>query len=60
MNTPSYLRYFKTAMGLTVFFSGHDPITVAKQNALYATLESRLRNGEYDELYELASLAARV
>jgi len=57
---PTYLHHFKTAMGLTVFFSGHDPISVAKQNALFSHLENKMRAGEFEGLYELASLAARV
>lgn len=60
VSKPAFLNYFKTAMGLTVFFSGHDPISVAKQNALYASLDEKLREGDTDDLYELASLAARV
>ena len=57
---PSFLYANKTNQGLTIFFSGHDPICVAKQNALYSDLESKLRNGVTAGLYQLANLAARV
>jgi len=58
--TPEFINAFKTGDAITVFFSGHDPIAVAKQNALYGIIEEKLRNGERDDLYELATFAARV
>lgn len=57
---PTFIYANKTDQGLTVFFSGHDPISVAKQNALYSDLEAKLRYGKTDGLYMLANLAARV
>ena len=58
--TPTFLNSFKTGDAVNVFFSGHDPITVAKQNSLYATIEEKLRTGDTSDLYELATFAARV
>ena len=57
---PSFIYANKTDQGLTVFFSGHDPISVASQNALYSDLEAKLRSGQTNGLYQLANLAARV
>ena len=57
---PKFLYASKTANGLTVFFSGHDPISVAKQNGLYGEIEAKLRSGQTENLYELADFASRI
>ena len=57
---PRYLNYFKTNQGLTIFFSGHDPISVASTNPMYDELQNKLRAGVIRGLYQLANLASCV
>lgn len=57
---PRYLTSMVTAHGLSVYFSGGDPLIVPKQSSMFNEIVSRINTGNFSNLYELVNLAARI
>lgn len=57
---PKYLTSMVTVHGLSVYFSGGDPLLVPKASPMYDEILDRLNTGNHTNLYELVNLAARV
>lgn len=57
---PKYLIHFSTNQGLTVFFEGAKPLSVASANPMYSDIKAKIGKGITNGLFELVNLAARI
>lgn len=58
--TPTYRFHQATTKGVTVFFTGADPLAVPASSPMYEDILEKLATGDHKNLYTIVNVAAKV